>query len=124
MFEKKFIDFLAQNNIDKDLMILDDKKEEMKFKIAVSNNTIVNTKTLMPVKKRSIELKNGDFVVYLKQNNSIADNIFLDDICFKFPDSIINIHVCENCDLSSMSLCIYNSMYKYSCILVKKDGMK
>lgn len=114
MFEQKFVNYLAQNNIDIDLLIKRNKEEEVKLGILKNNSICIDTKTLRPIKIRFLLLQNGD----IEMNTNYK---YEQEKCLLDLNKYINVYECENCKVSTMDLCNFNSIYKYNYIFVKKE---
>lgn len=117
MFEKKFINYLAQNNIDINSLIARNKEEYAKLEILKNNSIYIDTKTLMPIKIRFLVLQNGDIEMD-------ANYKYEEEKCLLDLNKCINIYECENCKVSTLDLCNFNSIYKHNYIFANKGENK
>lgn len=119
MFEKKFLQYLENNNLDIDLLIKKDKVEEDKFKATRTNSKLINSKTLslMIVMFLPFPMNDGDIIFCIESNNGLVSQ---EDLCLTTESKCVNKYTCRNCKVSSLSLCVNNNIYKHGGQYIKK----
>lgn len=122
MYEKRFNDFLLENDIDKDLIIAKNQEEYKKLVCVIKECNLFNIKTLMPYEEMKIQILKDNMTLYFKVRNSKS---LRDKACVKKEDkkrmSQLN---CNNCKISTLELCAFNSVYKTNGIIIKKGKNK
>lgn len=120
MFEKKFIDFLMENNIDIDSIKRNNKVEIKKLNKIIRNCRLIDTKTLTTIEEGSVELKDGCTLFHIKTSDNYL--IYQKDICLLRPSKGIYPEACEECKVSSMRLCVCNNIYRQGGRYVKREA--
>lgn len=118
MFEKKFLDFLVENNIDIDAIKRNNKVEIKKLNKIIRNCRLIDTKTLTILEEGSVELKDGCKLFHIKTNDNYL--IYQKDICLLKLGVRIYPETCEECKVSSMRLCVCNNIYRQGGRYMKK----
>lgn len=115
MFEQKLIDFLLENNIDIDLVIDKDKKENRKLEQLIYCCKLINVKTLSSYHDLSFKKNKGKIVLYF-----ISMRIRL-SFCIRKDKLFMSYSNCSECNLSTQLLCALNAVYKTNGIIIKES---
>lgn len=122
VYEKKLIDFLLENDINKDLIIAKNQEEYKKLVCVIKECNLFNIKTLMPYEEMKIQILKDNMTLYFKF--TINGNTSLRNIaCIKKDKQRMTRLNCNDCKISTLELCAFNSVYKTNGIIIKKGQL-